>query len=161
MLSKILKRETCAECRICCVYDDSDVWDAPGFTEEEFQRNAIEGQYDYFEKNGLCYLNMEKGAAGLYQCPCLTEKGCKLGNKKPFRCAVWPLYVVKTDSGYGVAVSDVCPQVYPMEDQKILEGIRETLPKILETVRKDPSLIEELRENYRLIARLDEKEIFN
>ena len=39
MITNILKRETCANCLICCHYTDDDVWDAPGFTKKEFEEN--------------------------------------------------------------------------------------------------------------------------
>lgn len=35
MLSKLLSHETCAECRICCGFVDSDKWEIPIFAGEE------------------------------------------------------------------------------------------------------------------------------
>ena len=32
MLNKILSKEECANCRICCCFDSSDIWEAPVIT---------------------------------------------------------------------------------------------------------------------------------
>ena len=109
MITTILKRETCAECLICCHYTDEDVWDAPGFTKKEFEKNLIDGNYHYYCSNKLFYLEMEKNSKNEYVCPLLSDKGCKLGVNKPFKCAIWPLYIVKINHKIALVVSDVCP----------------------------------------------------
>ena len=38
MLKKILKGESCAACRLCCVFDRYDVWETPVFTAETCKR---------------------------------------------------------------------------------------------------------------------------
>lgn len=152
MLSSILNKKTCATCQICCVYDDTDVWDAPGFAKEEFDRNNIDGRFEWTERDGLYYLKMEKSEDGLYHCPCLTEHGCILREKKPFRCALWPLYVVRTEDGLGIAVSDVCPAVIQKDNESILKGIETKLPEIMDMVDKYPEQIEEFHDNYRMVA---------
>ena len=35
MLSNVLEKETCANCRICCSFVRDDVWEAPVFRAEE------------------------------------------------------------------------------------------------------------------------------
>lgn len=156
MLKKLIDGQTCASCRICCEYDDSDVWDAPGFTQEEWDRAKIADRFGWSKRGDLYYLDMEKDMDGLYHCPCLSENGCILGDKKPFRCALWPLYVVRDGGGLYFAVSDVCPQVYPMDDERILSGISHVAPMIREAAKRDPSLVEELHENYRILADINE-----
>ena len=158
MLGRILDGKTCASCRICCVYDDSDVWDAPGFTKEEWEKNRIADRFPYHQgENGLYYLDMEKDNEGLYTCPCLSDKGCTLGKTKPFRCALWPLYLVPTEEGVGIALSLVCPQVQRLSNAEILEGISEALPLMLERVKADPALLEPFSEEYRMVALPDGK----
>ena len=39
MLKKILSPESCAQCRLCCIFDRYDVWETPVFN--EFQRDLI------------------------------------------------------------------------------------------------------------------------
>ena len=162
MLKKILKRETCAGCRICCIYDDSDVWDAPGFTEKEYNK-AKDKTEALFRKrdDGLYYLQMEKDSDGIYTCPCLSDKGCTLGEDKPFRCRLWPLYLIRTENGLGIALSPVCPEVWKCKAEDIFEGIRERIPSLLETAKEDPSLVEKWNPEYRMIALPDEAGVYH
>ena len=155
MLKKLIDGQTCASCRICCEYDDSDVWDAPGFTPDEWDRAKIADRFTWCKKGDLYYLDMEKDRDGLYHCPCLSESGCILGDKKPFRCALWPLYVVRNGEGLYFAVSDVCPQVFSMDDEKILSGIESVANIIRERVKKDRSLIEDFQAYYRILGNIN------
>ncbi len=84
---------------------DEDVWDAPGFTKKEFEKNLIDGNYHYYCSNKLFYLEMEKNSKNEYVCPLLSDKGCKLGVNKPFKCAIWPLYIVKINHKIALVVS--------------------------------------------------------
>ena len=155
MITAILKRETCAECLICCHYTDEDVWDAPGFTKKEFEKNLIDGNYHYYCSNKLFYLEMEKNSKNEYVCPLLSDKGCKLGVNKPFKCAIWPLYIVKINHKIALVVSDVCPNVYRLSNKEILHGIKCILPSIQTMARNYPELIEQYRDNYRFVTYLD------
>ena len=44
MLKKILPRETCGKCRVCCGFDESDKWEIPLVFGE--LKEYIEGHYD-------------------------------------------------------------------------------------------------------------------
>lgn len=155
MITNILKRELCAKCLICCHYTDADVWDAPGFTKEEFEKNSLEHQYNYYYNNNLFYLKMERNDNNEYICPLLTDEGCKLGTKKPFKCAIWPLYIVKTNNRIALAVSNVCPNVYKLCDKDIIQGIKHILPDIKNMIRNYPELIEQYRDNFRILIYLN------
>ncbi len=47
MIKKILSGKTCAECRMCCIFDRYDIWETPIFDEETknkvlaFNPNAV------------------------------------------------------------------------------------------------------------------------
>lgn len=153
MITNILKRETCANCLICCHYTDDDVWDAPGFTKKEFEENSLNQKYDHYYKNGLFYLRMEK-INDEYVCPLLSDVGCKLHLKKPFKCAIWPLYIVKTDNKIALAVSNVCPNVFALSDEDIMQGIKDIMPDIKNMARNHPELIEQCRDNFRILSYL-------
>lgn len=152
MITNILDRETCAHCQICCKYDDNDVWDAPGFTEEELYKVLIVQEYPYYMKNKLFYLKMEPDKNNTYMCPLLTNHGCSLNTNKPFKCAIWPLYVVNFKDKVALAVSDVCPSVYALTNDEILLGLKETIKDICIVIRKHPELVEPFRENFRFIT---------
>lgn len=153
MITNILKRETCANCLICCHYTDDDVWDAPGFTKEEFEKNSLNQKYDHYYKNGLFYLRMEK-MNDEYVCPLLLDVGCKLHLKKPFKCAIWPLYIVRINNKIALAVSNVCSNVFALNDKDIMQGIKDIMPNIKNMIRNHPELIEQYRDNFRILTYL-------
>lgn len=152
MLSSILDKKICAKCQLCCEFDDTDVWDAPGATREEMEKIMAFKKVPCRQSGGLWYFEMERNSCNDFVCPFLTEKGCGLGSIRPFKCALWPLYVVSLDGGLALAVSDVCTSVWNLSDEEILKGIAPTLPHILETVEKHPHLVEACRENFRVLT---------
>lgn len=154
MITNILKRETCANCLICCHYTNDDIWDAPGFTKEEFERNSLNQKYNYYCYNNLFYLEMNKNNKE-YVCPLLSDMGCKLNTEKPFKCAIWPLYMVKINNKIALAVSNVCPNVYGLSDEDIIQGIKHILSNIKNMARNHPELIEQYRDNFRIFAYLE------
>lgn len=156
MITSILNRKTCTECLICCRYTDEDVWDAPGFTKEELNRVLKLGKHPYHISDNLYYLVMDKRQNGEYICPLLTEKGCKLNTDKPFKCAIWPLYVVTFQDRIALAVSDVCPSVFAITNEEILTGLHEVMDTIKSIIYENPQLIEPFKENFRFIVYLDE-----
>jgi GNAT superfamily N-acetyltransferase len=158
VLKRILKSGTCAKCRICCKYDDDDVWDAPGFTEEEYKENKVKTEAAFIQRDdGLYYLKMEKDSEGIYTCPCLGENGCTLGDSRPFRCGLWPMYLINTEHGLGFALSPVCPEVWKLGSEEIFESVRGKLSLINKIGHDCPTLIEDWSPEYRMIAIPDEK----
>lgn len=155
MITNILKRTTCAQCLICCQYTDEDVWDAPGFTQKEFETHILGHNINYYCYNNLYYVRMEKNKKNEYVCPFLSDNGCILGSKKPFKCAIWPLYIVNINNRIAIAVSDVCSNVYSMNDNDILQNIKYILPEIKATILNYPELVEQYRDNFRLLAYLE------
>lgn len=155
MITTILKRETCSKCLICCRYTNDDIWDAPGFTKEELRIVLKKKNYNYYFNNQLYYLEMEKDNTDEYICPLLSDTGCKLGTNKPFKCAIWPLYVINYNNKIAIAVSDVCPSLNKLSDQEILHGIKSILNNIRVTIKRYPELIESYRDNFRIITYLE------
>lgn len=154
MITNILNRKTCAECQYCCSYTDEDLWDAPGFTKEEYQKLSQIHNFPSILHNHLYYLKMDKNENGEYVCPLLTSSGCLLGTNKPFKCAIWPLYVVNYKNHTAIAVSDVCPEMSTISDTAILCGITDIIPIIKQIIQEHPELIEEYRKDFRLICYL-------
>lgn len=154
MITSILKRETCAKCLICCHYTEDDKWDAPGFTKEEFENNFIEQKCNFYCLNNLFYLEMEQ-INNEYICPLLSASGCKLDTKKPFKCAIWPLYVVKINDKIALMVSDICPYINKLTNEDIINGIKHILPDIKKTIQNHPELIEQYRDNFRFLIYME------
>lgn len=89
-----------------------------------------------------------------YVCPLLSDVGCKLHLKKPFKCAIWPLYIVKINNKIALAVSNVCPNVFALSDKNIMQGIKDIMPDIKNMARNHPELIEQYRDNFRILTYL-------
>ena len=88
MLKKILSPQTCAKCRVCCVFDRSDIWEIPVISDE--LKSKLSGKAEFVERDGVCTFAMPfKDGEELVSCPMLTGSGCALGDDKPFDCKVW------------------------------------------------------------------------
>ena len=62
MLKKLLSREECAKCRICCCFDSSDIWEAPVIDSEKSQQitKDFRSDQEFVEKDGHYLLKMKK-----------------------------------------------------------------------------------------------------
>lgn len=154
MIRAVLSKETCTMCRNCCWYTDIDVWDAPGFTKTELEMARKFSAAPVYENHGLFFFEMKK-CLGRYICPFLSETGCLLGAEKPFKCAIWPLYVVHMDDHPALAVSNECPAVYQMTNEELTERLGGAIAQIAARVKDEPELIESFREHFRIVAELN------
>ena len=97
MLRNILSPETCAKCRMCCIFDKYDVWETPVVSAELYEKiHAARPELKFVSKgdSGAYIFNMEEtwdSERELFICPALDpDKGCTLGDNKPFDCKIWP-----------------------------------------------------------------------
>ena len=121
MLNELISREDCANCRICCKFEEDELIDAPTFTKE--QVDYIKKNIDKnikFTKNGDIFQIKLIKYSSKYKCPLLSDNGCILPNKyRPFDCESWPFYVMKKDKAYVITKSNDCP-IFKKIDNKIL-----------------------------------------
>ncbi len=112
MLKKILQPQSCGKCRICCGFDESDKWEIPLVFDE--LRDHIRENYPDIKltQRGNEYVfDMQFNGDEVIFCPMLTETGCRLGDKKPFDCRIWPFRVNDLDGKRVITVSPVCDTV--------------------------------------------------
>lgn len=119
MLSKLLSHETCAECRICCGFTDSDKWEIPIFAGEE-ESAAAERTAPVRQIPGTksCVFDMEFHGNEIIMCPAASDCGCTLGEQRPFDCMIWPFRVNSLNGMRVITLSPVCPAVIklPLEE---------------------------------------------
>ncbi len=58
----------------------------------------------------------------------------------------------KNNNKIALAVSNVCPNVFALSDKNIMQGIKHILPDIKNMIRNHPELIEQYRDNFRILT---------
>lgn len=156
MLSEILSKTECARCRVCCVFDETDIWEMPLITSElaaKLQKKYPKLNLKKMGENTSCMVIEPKfDKKGLCQCPFLTEKGCALGDEKPFNCRIWPFRVMKKGDLLLLTLSPVCKSVSSRPISKIAKFAVKIAPKIFDEAEKNPEMIKDYREGYPVFA---------
>ena len=131
MLTKLLKRQTCAECRKCCYFDRYDFWDTPMLSEANCRQILeILPETKFISKGRESFLFRVDALDenDMFACPALDpEKGCLLGEDKPFDCAVFPFRVMELEGRRVIALSPVCEAVTSMSVSKLLGALKDEL----------------------------------
>lgn len=151
MLKGILSGRSCAECRLCCVFDRYDVWETPVFTEDV--RNKIQlakPDAEFIRKDGGYIFKVgEIGEDQLFSCPALTEKGCMLGDEKPFDCRIWPYRIMEVGGRRAITIASICDELYNRPLSQLTEFLREGLADIIFAYADDhPEIVKPYYEGY-------------
>lgn len=155
MLTEILSRETCANCRICCSFDNNDIWETPVISSElRAEILEINPSQKFISKGNSYLFNIEKtDDEELFYCPTLSKEGCILGDKKPFDCKIWPFRIMNFSNHRVIALSPVCPCVIKKPVDELItflnNGLAET---IFAEADKNPNIVKEYMEGYPILA---------
>lgn len=167
MLSKVLDKSTCAECRFCCSFRRSSLWETPLFpieTVDKLTKNGCScGQFDIKQDGDIKFGQMNlyskyktNDAQEEAACDYLDSlKGCVLNDEdKPFDCKIWPLRVMKMkDKSLVIALTPTCQAInkQPIEDiKRLVED--ELSDTIFEYANKHPFIIKEYREGFPILS---------
>lgn len=156
MLSKLISKEECAKCRICCSFDSYDLWETPYISKKLasriLQEYAPEQQFVKKDSHFLLKMDKEKDI-DLYYCSLLDhEKGCILGDDKPFDCKIWPLRVMALNDTKVITLSPVCPEVAKRPIKDIVEVATELAEQIFEYADKNPEAVKPYLEGYPILV---------
>lgn len=155
MLSELLSRAECAQCKICCCFNSLDIWEAPIISDDN--KDRISGilphtQYEKVGNSSVIKMNREPDK-DLYYCDVLDkEKGCMLGDEKPFDCRIWPLRVMSFEGKRVIALSMICPVVKTRPLDKIAQTAQRLAPMIFETASKNPDLVKPYETGYVILV---------
>lgn len=158
MLEGLLERKTCAACKICCGFDNTDLWEMPVMNTKTAARlKEIKPDTKFTECDGGFVTDAGNLPDGeLFYCPALDhEKGCMLGEDKPFDCRIWPFRVMEDpDKRFRmITVSPVCPEIYDRPLSQLSEFVKKKLENtIFEYAEKNPEIIKEYIEGYPILA---------
>lgn len=158
MLSKILSREECSKCKICCEFDDDDIWETPVIYNDSIKSVLnINPSQDFIETdcNGkkLRVLKLKK-EDDIYPCTMLDRsKGCMLGSEnKPFDCKIWPLRVMKKDEKTVIALSPVCPVVAKKPIGDVCCVAEDLSDLIFEQAKLHPEIVKDYIDGYKILV---------
>ncbi|MGN0594723.1 MAG: hypothetical protein ACI4I6_06155 [Hominimerdicola sp.] len=156
MLSKILSREECAKCKICCSFDSYDLWETPVITDSLASKILQEyaPEQKFVRKDDHFLLRMEKEpGADLYFCSLLDhDKGCILGENKPFDCKIWPFRIMALNGRKVITLSPVCPVLIKKPVNEIIEVAEELAPMIFQYAEENPSVVKPYLERYPIMV---------
>ncbi len=159
MLKNILSGKTCAKCRMCCIFDKYDVWETPVITRELHQKLAAERpDLKTVSKggNGGYVFNMEDcwdDEEEIYRCPALdVNKGCTLGENKPFDCKIWPYRVMDLNGARVISIASVCPELYKMPLSTLVKELDSGLgDMIFAEAAKNPAIVKPYQQGYPIL----------
>ena len=143
MLRNILSPETCAKCRICCIFE---------------KIHAARPELKFVSKgdSGAYIFNMEEtwdSERELFICPALDpDKGCTLGDNKPFDCKIWPYRIMEFNGVRVISVASICPDMYAKPLNKLVGELENGLAdKIFAEADKDPAMIKPYEQGYPIL----------
>ena len=154
MLSKLLSKSDCASCRICCEFCNEDKWETPVVTDElkEYILEKFpEATFENYGGNRIMGVRQEDN--DLFACLMLDrEKGCRLGDNKPFDCRIWPFRLMNFCGRLVITVSPVCPTMSGKPLSELQKLAYELAPTIYGEAEKHPEIVKDYIENYPILV---------
>ncbi len=155
MLKKILDPQSCGKCRICCGFDESDKWEIPLVFDE--LKQFIEKEYPDMKlvsRGGEYVFDMQFDGDKVIYCPALTEKGCMLGDNKPFDCRIWPFRVNDLNGMKVITVSPVCGEVSALPLKALTEFVQTDgfAEMLFQTAKAHPDMVKPYINGYPVVA---------
>ncbi len=156
MLTKLLSRETCAKCRLCCIFDRYDVWETPVLDQEIRQKaEALIPGVEFISKGRESYLFRvrELDENDLFTCPLLDPaKGCMLGTEKPFDCRIWPFRIMDVAGRQAITIAPICDAMMQQPIGTLLQFLKEELADyIFEYADFHPDVVQPYDELYPIL----------
>ncbi len=131
MLTKLLSRETCADCQLCCVFDRYDIWETPVLSAEiRESAAALLPDAEFIRKGEESYLFRirELDHEDLFGCPLLDPtSGCMLGEEKPFDCQIWPFRIMELGGRQAITIAPICEAMTAQPIGTLLAFLRDGL----------------------------------
>ena len=145
MLGELLSKEECAGCRLCCSFDSYGLSETPTVTADTAVKILSRHRPDqrFFEKGSCFIMKMEpEPGSDIHYCPLLDrDKGCVMGDIKPFECRIWPLRVMRREDRLVIALSPLCPAVNRMPSEDVQAKCEELAEEIFAEARACPELV--------------------
>jgi hypothetical protein len=165
MLGKVLKKETCAECRFCCSFRRCSLWETPLFPMETVEKlenkkfvrqtfnGATCGQMD------LNYKYKTDDPQEEASCEFLDPlRGCALSaDDKPFDCKIWPLRIMREDGRLVIGLTPTCPAINEVGEQTMRELVQSGLGiTIRDYALAHPFIVKDYKDGFPVLMEVDE-----
>ena len=155
MLKNILSGSSCAKCRICCIFDNYDLWETPVVSDELYEKLAKEyPDTEYLPKGKSrifkCIPDVVNGEE-LFICPMLDHStGCRLGDDKPFDCRIWPYRIMELGGEQVITIASICPEMYNKPLSQLVEELERNglADRIFAEAEKNPDIIKPYESGY-------------
>ena len=155
MLKGLLSPSSCAECKVCCVFDRDDCWEMPLIKpelKEIIEKVFSEVKIKKVDSKKCGIFEAEFDEDGLAKCPMLGEKGCKLGENKPFDCRIWPFRVMKKGNLLLLTLSPVCETVSKLPVSAVSEFAEKLSDTVFSEALNNPEMIKDYIDGYPVFA---------
>ncbi len=153
MLKKILSPEACEKCRVCCGFVEEDKWEIPLIFSDI--KEQVENKLGIkLEKRGSEYvMPMEFEGDKLVYCPAASDKGCTLGEFKPFDCLIWPFRINSLGDFRVITVSPVCKTVSEIPLAALCSFIHENNfdEKLFRVAKEHPDMVKPYIDGYPIL----------
>ena len=160
MLSEVLSKENCAECRFCCSFRRCSLWETPLFSDEAVEKLEKANEYGVtgvFKDRQPVLENNYKTDDPEEEVPCTfldKNKGCILSPEdKPFDCSIWPLRVMEKGSQLVIALTPTCSALGQTPGTALSELVCEKGlgSRIFEYAKTHRYIIKKYKEGYPVI----------
>lgn len=152
MLTKILSRDACAKCRVCCGFTEDDKWEIPLVFSE--LRERLGGSVPLVPRGGEYVFDMSFDGDKIVMCPMARENGCALGDNKPFDCRIWPFRVNDLAGKRVITVSPVCGTVFSLPLSTLTGFLNEDgfADMLFRTAKLHPDMVKPYMDGYPILA---------
>ncbi len=159
MLKNILSPKTCADCKICCIFDKYDVWETPVISGELHEKiKLLRPELEFVSKGdtGSYMFNMELAwdeEEEIYRCPALDcQTGCTLGENKPFDCRIWPYRIMRLGESLVISIASICPEMYKKPLNALVEELENGLGEVIfREAEKNPAIVKPYEHGYPIL----------
>lgn len=154
MLKNIISASDCAQCRLCCNFHTTSVWESPFIPEEQAKSLAAAGiEMERRARGGWSFVFRFQGDEAV-NCPVLdVNRGCTFDEaQKPFECRIWPLRLMEHDGRLLIGRYRNCPALTQGRAERLdLFACGELLHILLNFVKENPQSLRPLASEYEII----------
>ena len=127
------------------------LWETPVFTEKIRDRILdLKPDTEFVAGDGGYIFKVDGfSEEGLFSCPALTEKGCMLGDEKPFDCRIWPYRIMEINGRRAITIASICRELYNRPLSQLVEFLENGLAdEIFSYADSHPEIVKPYYEGY-------------